>query len=79
MPESKTINNGENKNITFEQAMARLNEIVEVLDGGELSLDGSLALFLEGAQLVTFCNNELDGAKLALEEIFPETDHTISI
>ena len=56
---------------TFEQAMARLDEIVAALDGGTLSLDDSLALFSEGAQLIAFCNGSLEEAKLTLEQIFP--------
>jgi len=58
------------KKITFEQAMARLDEIVAALDGGALSLDDSLALFSEGAELIAFCNSSLEGAKLTIEQIF---------
>lgn len=60
------------KTLTFEQAMARLDEIVTSLDSGALSLDASLALFSEGAQLIAYCNKTLEGAKLTLEELFPE-------
>ena len=56
---------------TFEQAMARLDEIVSALDGGTLSLDASLVLFSEGAQLIAFCNSTLEDAKLTLEQLFP--------
>lgn len=57
---------------SFEQAMKRLDEILASLDSGTLSLDASLALFSEGAGLITYCNQSLEDAKLRLEELFPE-------
>ena len=66
---------GKKKEPTFEQAMARLDEIVSALDGGMVSLDDSLALFSEGAELIAFCNKSLEGAKLTLEQLFPEQDN----
>jgi len=65
---------------TFEQAMARLDEIAAALDTGTLCLDDSLALFSEGAQLIAFCNGSLEEAKLTLEQLFPAdvaTDNNI--
>lgn len=59
------------KALSFEQAMARLDEIVGLLDGGALSLDASLELFSEGAELIALCNKTLEGAKLTLERLFP--------
>lgn len=53
----------ENKNITFEAAVKRLEEIVDLLERGNTSLDESLALYEEGVGLVRFCNDALDGAE----------------
>ncbi len=51
----------EQKNeLTFEEALSRIEEIVELLDSGEASLDGSLALFEEGVGLVKMCSSKLD-------------------
>jgi len=58
--------------LTFEQAMTRLDEIASTLDKGALSLDDSLALFSEGAELITFCNNSLEEARLTIEQLFPQ-------
>ena len=60
--------------LTFEQAMARLDEIADTLDKGVLSLDESLALFSEGAQLIAFCNKSLEGAQLKIEQLFPQSE-----
>ncbi|MBE6680599.1 MAG: exodeoxyribonuclease VII small subunit [Ruminococcaceae bacterium] len=53
----------ENKEKTFEEAMARLEEIVRALDGGAAGLDDSLGLFEEGIALVKLCNSKLEGAE----------------
>ena len=51
------------KKLTFEQAMARLEEVVSRLEGGETSLDESLKLFEEGAKLMGQCTALLDKAE----------------
>ncbi len=51
------------QNITFEIALARLQEIVAGLEGGNVPLDESLSMFEEGVKLVKFCNEKLDKAE----------------
>ncbi len=51
------------KDIAFEAALARLEEIVRALDGGAAPLDESLALFEEGVSLVKLCSAKLDSAE----------------
>ncbi len=48
---------------SFEEALARLEEIVGLLDGGNAPLDQSLALFEEGAGLVKLCSAKLDNVE----------------
>lgn len=60
------------KNLSFEQAMVRLDEIVETLGGGSASLEDSLKLYGEGAELLAFCEGKLGDAKLKIETLFPE-------
>jgi exodeoxyribonuclease VII small subunit len=52
----------------FEAALARLEEIVEKLDDGNLPLAKSLALFKEGTKLATLCRELLTQAELAVKE-----------
>ena len=47
-------------NISFEQSMQRLDEIVRQLEKGEAQLDESLALFEEGTALIAACGRMLD-------------------
>lgn len=53
----------ENKDMKFEDAMARLEEIVGLLENGDAPLDKSLDLFEEGVSLVKLCNSKLDAAE----------------
>ena len=48
------------KKLSFEEALARLEEIVRLLEGGETPLDKSLELFEEGVRLVKLCGSRLD-------------------
>jgi len=45
---------------TFESAMKRLEQIVEELESGDLSLELALKKFEEGVQLSKFCTLKLD-------------------
>lgn len=47
------------KELTFELAMKRLEEIVNALESGQVSLDDSLKLFEEGIKLTKYCESEL--------------------
>jgi exodeoxyribonuclease VII small subunit len=47
----------------FESAMARLEEIVMLLEAGESSLEESIALYTEGIKIAEFCNNKLNNAE----------------
>lgn len=54
---------------TFEEKLARLSAIVAELESGKLSLDASLKLFEEGNALSKELANELNDAKLKIEEL----------
>ncbi len=45
---------------TFEQAIKRLEEIVAILEEGNLSLDESLKIYEEGVELTGFCSAKLN-------------------
>jgi exodeoxyribonuclease VII small subunit len=53
----------------FEEALKRLNAIVEQLESGELSLEQSLALFEEGTRLSRSSQAQLDAAEKRVEEL----------
>ena len=51
------------KDMTFEQAMERLEEIVSLLESGKCTLDDSMKLFEEGTALTAFCTDSLKTAE----------------
>ncbi len=51
------------KKMTFEQQIARLEEIVSALEQGDVQLADSLALFEEGTKLIAACTKQLDQAE----------------
>lgn len=51
------------KNQTFEQALDRLEEIADALEGGELGLEQTMQLFEEANSLSQFCNEKIDKAE----------------
>ena len=51
------------KKVTFEQRIARLEEIVSALEEGDVQLAESLVLFEEGTRLIAECGKQLDQAE----------------
>ena len=66
------------KEMTFEAAMARLEEIVRALEGGSTGLDASLGLFEEGIALVKLCNSKLEGAEQKVKLLAAGGDGTLT-
>lgn len=58
-----------NKNMSFEAAMKKLEEIVDKLENGGESLDNSLKLFEEGSALTSFCYEKLKNAEQKVRQI----------
>ncbi|MGI6202892.1 MAG: exodeoxyribonuclease VII small subunit [Eubacteriales bacterium] len=61
-------------NITFEAALARLEEIVRALESGTAPLDESLSMFEEGVALVKICTDRLDSAEQKIKTLFKNKD-----
>ena len=51
------------KKLSFEQSLARLDEIIRHLEKGDLPLKESLTLFEEGTGLIKNCGTMLDEAE----------------
>lgn len=56
----------------FEEAMKRLEEIVQSLEGGELGLEEALSIFEEGMKLVKFSSRKLDEAEKRVTVLIQE-------
>lgn len=62
------------QNKTFEESMARLEQIVRAMERGDVALEESLKLFQEGTELVRSCQKLLDDAQLQVEKIMTAPD-----
>lgn len=58
--------------LSFEAALAGLEETVRQLEAGDLSLDESLALFERGQLLSARCQQLLQTAELKVQQLAPK-------
>jgi exodeoxyribonuclease VII small subunit len=62
------------KDMSFEGAVSRLEEIVQKMEDQELSLEESIEIFREGMDLVSFCNKKLDEAERKISIIVKDSE-----
>lgn len=55
--------------LSFEDAMTQLEEIVQKLEGGRVSLDDSIALYTRGDHLRRHCSTRLRDAESRVEKL----------
>jgi exodeoxyribonuclease VII small subunit len=60
--------------LSYEQARDQLTQIVASLEGGQSTLEESLALWERGEVLAKICQEWLDGAKAKLDAARPEAE-----
>jgi exodeoxyribonuclease VII small subunit len=58
--------------LTFEQALEELQEVVGNLESGELALEDSLRLFERGQALADRCGQLLEQAELRMRQLVPD-------
>ena len=61
------------KNLSFEKALERLQEIVAALDDPEKGLESSLELFEEGVSLSRFCRAKIDEIQKRVDVVLKES------
>ena len=75
MPRQRSAGTPENE-VTFEQAMSELEEIVHVLEDGTLPLDGLVEKYERGSSLLRLCQERLHSAQQRIEMIRQRADGT---
>ena len=63
----------------FEEALAELEDVVERLDSGDLSLEESLAAFEEGVRLVKHCNQKLTEVERKIELLVKDKEGKLQL
>ena len=67
------------KNVRFEDSLARLEEILHALEGGDLALDEMLKLYEEGIALLRSCNEQLENAEQRVRMITLQADGSVGL
>ncbi|MBR6353195.1 MAG: exodeoxyribonuclease VII small subunit [Oscillospiraceae bacterium] len=67
---------GKKAELSFEQSLSRLDEIVKHLEKGDLPLNDSLALYEEGTALIRSCSKMLDDAEQKVVKLKKGPDRT---
>lgn len=60
--------------MSFEEALKRLEEIVNQLERGDVPLDKSIDLYAEGDRLRAQCQKRLDAARAKIDQIRVDRD-----
>jgi exodeoxyribonuclease VII small subunit len=66
------MNKRELETLSFEDTYKRLEDIIQKLEEGTLSLDESVNLYEEGMQLARHCGQKLDAAEIKITEVLSE-------
>ena len=72
------MSNNDLEKLTFEKAMKELEELVDSLDKGDVSLDEAIAAYDRGSQLKDYCEKKLQEAKMKVDTI-QASDNTDNI
>ena len=66
------------KKQTFEKAIKKLEQIVQELESGDLSLDKAIKKFEEGVQLSKFCSAKLDETEKRVTILMQDSEGNLS-
>lgn len=64
--------------MSFEDALAALDDVVKQLEGGQAPLEKSIALYERGDALRKHCETKLSEAELKVEKIVAGSDGSVS-
>ena len=64
------------KNLKYEDAVKKLEGIVEKLEKGDLALEETIKLYDEATKLSGYCTAMLDNAKLKIEELSEKKENS---
>ena len=71
------MGNNSLEKMTFEDAMKELENLVDSLDKGDVSLDEAIAAYDRGSQLKDHCQKKLNEAKMKVETIQSSGDNSV--
>ncbi len=69
----------DNGELSFEDALSRLEAIVRELEAGRIKLDDAVKAYEQAVYLKNFCEKKLQEAKLKIEKIIVSPDGALSL
>jgi exodeoxyribonuclease VII small subunit len=67
------------KSLDFEKSLAKLENIIEALEDGELPLNESIKTFEEGVKLTKHCQELLAKAELKIQKLLEKDDGSLDL
>ncbi|GAB4241885.1 MAG: hypothetical protein OHK005_05360 [Candidatus Methylacidiphilales bacterium] len=68
----------EKRELSFEEAVGKLEALVEKMEAGDLPLEGILATYEEGMALVALCARQLEAAEKKIELLTKDKSGNLS-
>ena len=73
------MSKGNSKEVTFDQAMERLQEILEGLQSEKIGVDDLADQMKEASKLVQFCKKRLHDAEMQVKEVMKELETSLQV
>ena len=73
----KTEIEPEPENISFEEALANLEEIVQRMESGDAPLDSLVQNYEKGVKLLKICRDKIEGAEMKIKEAQTSSDNYV--
>lgn len=64
--------------LSFDEALVRLEQLVEEMERGEMTLEMAMQKHAEGMELSQFCHQQLQAAEAAVNKVIRESDGILS-
>jgi len=68
----------DDKKMSFEESLKRLDKIVQDMESGEMELDAMISAFEEGQRLVKSCSAKLNEVEKKIEKVVKGADGQIA-
>lgn len=66
---AKSASQSNKDSLPYEEALKKLEAVVEAMESGDLALENLLARFEEGTRLVKICQEKLEEAELKIQKL----------
>lgn len=67
------------ESLTLEKALARLEEIVDLMDSESIELERSIELFQEGMQLTQYCQDQISEAEQKVMKVVEDSKGNMTL